>query len=211
MKAMKSLLLVVAMLMVADLAFAQTWTQNTNVPNIAWASIAASADGSKLAALSLGGAVDAMWVSTNGGINWTSNNVPGVPDSGALASAAWSAGGDKLAAVALFANTIFTSTNYGATWASNSVPAEPWFRIASSADGTRLVAVAGNVGPGPIYFSADSGQTWTQANAPITNWISVASSANGSNWVAVAETFQSPPGGAIYTSTNSGVVGQFES
>ena len=186
-------------------ALAQTWTQNTNAPNMAWLSIAASADGSKLAALPFGGATGVIWVSTNAGINWTSNNVPGVPDAGALASVAWSATGDKLAVVAQYASYIFTSTNYGGTWASNSVPSETWFRIASSADGTRLVAVAGNSGSGPIYFSADSGQTWTQANAPITNWVSVASSANGSNWVAAAETFQSPPGGSIYTSTNSGL------
>jgi hypothetical protein len=99
-----------------------------------------------------------------------------------------SACGDKMAAVALFSSAIFTSTNYGATWASNSVPVEPWWRIASSADGTKLVALGGGLtGPGPIYVSADSGQTWTQANAPVTNWVSVASSANGGNWVAAVE------------------------
>src|SRR5712671_6214190 len=79
--------------------FAQTWTQ-TSAPIIKWGPVTATADGSKLAALSQSGAVGAIWVSTNAGVNWTSNNVPGVPVSGRLRSAAWSATGDKLAAVA---------------------------------------------------------------------------------------------------------------
>ena len=184
---------------------AQTWTQ-TSATNTRWAQVAASADGSKLAAIDAKW-LDVIWVSTNAGTTWTSNNVPGVPVSGRLESVAWSACGDKLTAVAFYASAIFTSTNYGATWISNSVPVEPWWRIASSADGKKLVAVGGGLDvPGPIYVSADAGQTWTQANAPITNWVSVASSANGSNLVAAVELLRnaSPPLGYIYTSTNCG-------
>jgi len=185
-------------------ASAQTWMP-TSATNMRWGTIAASADGSKLAALSENGAAGAIWISTNGGINWTSNNIPGVPDTGRVDSVAMSASGNKLAAVALFANAIFTSTDYGTTWISNNVPSEPWFQVASSADGAKLVAVGGEIfAAGPIYVSQDSGTTWIQANAPVTNWSSVASSASGSNWVATIENTTGPFGGSIYTSTNCG-------
>jgi hypothetical protein len=69
--------------------------------------------------------------------------------------------------------------------------------VASSADGTKLVAVA-NLFPdgGYIYTSADSGATWTQTGTQ-QDWSSVASSADGTKLVAVANagyiyTFSSP-------------------
>jgi hypothetical protein len=191
--------------------FAQTWTLLTNAPDSGIRPFAISADGSKQATID-GRSPNAIWVSTNAGINWTSNNVPGVPvPAYGLESVAMSASGDKLAAVALYGSAIYTSTNYGATWTSNSVPVEPWVRIASSADGSKLVALGGgSIAPGPIYVSADSGMTWTPANAPFTNWDSVASSANGSNWVAAVilpppQSAQIPPLGYIYTSTDGGL------
>ena len=183
---------------------AQTWTP-TSAPTNGWYSISASADGSKLAALNTRDVIGTIWVSTNSGITWTSNNIPGVTEEG-LVRFAMSANGDKMAAVATFGSEFYTSTNYGVTWVSNSIPAEPWLSIASSADGSKLVALGGGSnGVGPIYVSADSGQTWTQANAPVTNWVSVASSANGSNWVAAVETFPPAAGGFIYTSTDCGL------
>ncbi len=191
--------------------FAQTWTLLTNAPNSGYSPFATSADGSKQATID-GSSQAAILVSTNARINWTSNNVPGVPvPAYGLKSVAMSASGDKLAAVALYGSAIYTSTNYGATWTSNSVPVEPWLRIASSADGSKLVALGGGgIAPGPIYVSADSGMTWTPANAPVTNWVSVASSANGSNWVAAVilpppQSAQIPPLGYIYTSTDGGL------
>jgi hypothetical protein len=69
-----------------------------------------------------------------------------------------------------------------------------WQAVASSSDGTKLVAA---VSGGYVFISADSGVTWTQAGSQ-QNWISVASSSDGSKLVAAA----SP--GAIYTSADSG-------
>jgi hypothetical protein len=69
-----------------------------------------------------------------------------------------------------------------------------WRSVASSADGTKLVAV---VLGGQIYTSTNSGVTWA-ARDQNRNWASVASSADGTQLVAVAL------GGQIYTSTNSG-------
>ena len=109
-----------------------------------------------------------------------------------------------------------------------------WYGIASSADGSRLAAVAGVNG---IYTSVDSGITWTAASVPSAQWHSIASSADGSklvaavygggvytnsgtswsvtgsgsaNWVSVASSasgstlYAAVSGGAVYMSNNSG-------
>jgi hypothetical protein len=70
-----------------------------------------------------------------------------------------------------------------------------WWSIASSADGTKLVAT---VYGGQIYTSSDSGATWT-ARATSRNWRPVASSADGTKLIAAVNT------GQIYTSSDSGV------
>lgn len=203
MKPTKILLLAATMLAPVSFVSAQTWTQ-TGAPDLGWGSVTISADGTKLAAIAGSGSQwNVIWNSTNSGMTWTSNSIQSLSPAGRFTAVAMSASGEKQAAVAN-ANAIYTSTNYGATWASNSVPSQPWFKIASSADGIKLVAAPGSAGNGSIYFSTDSGQTWTRANAPDTNWVSVASSANGSNWVASVEAY-SPPGGSIYTSTNCGL------
>ena len=83
-----------------------------------------------------------------------------------------------------------------------SAPAEGWLAVASSADGTKLVAVAGVDPGGPIYTSTNYGATWERANAPIARWFCVASSADGSKLAAGA--FGDRPGSGIYTSANGG-------
>ena len=97
---------------------------------------------------------------------------------------------------------IYTSTNSGVTWTTQTgglatTGFSGWRSVASSSDGTKLVAVQY---PGQIFTSANSGVSWTvQANAPSTNWESVASSADGTKLAAAAY------GGLIYTSANAGV------
>ena len=70
-----------------------------------------------------------------------------------------------------------------------------WWSVASSADGTKLVAV---VKLGMIYTSADSGLTWTPRESN-RDWEQVASSADGNKLVAIVSN------GQIYTSTDSGL------
>lgn len=90
---------------------------------------------------------------------------------------------------------------------ATNAPSANWSSIASSADGSKLVAVNDNsydngdygVFVGTIYTSTDSGVSWTQAtNAPLACWLAVASSADGKNVAALAAD------DAIYISTDSG-------
>jgi hypothetical protein len=80
-------------------------------------------------------------------------------------------------------------------WTLTSAPITNWQAVASSADGTKLVAV---VNGGPIYTSADSGASWSITTAPTTNWTSVASSADGIKLVAGV------CNGGIYASADTG-------
>ncbi len=75
-----------------------------------------------------------------------------------------------------------------------------WSAVASSSDGSKLVAV---VDPGQIYTSADAGVTWT-ARSITRLWTSIASSADGTKLVAgIVASLNNQP--TIYTSTDSGV------
>src|SRR6266705_1405471 len=69
------------------------------------------------------------------------------------------------------------------TWTPTTAPASLWASVASSADGTKLVAVASGYYvhnlSGPIYPSFNSGATWTQTSAPLGPWKGVSSSADG--------------------------------
>ena len=105
---------------------------------------------------------------------------------------------------------IYASSDAGRTWQKTAAPTwdhfnpaiPEWTCVASSADGTRLVAGAGGAyGPHIISISRDSGATWTTdpnlPNGSAVQWCSVASSSDGTKLVAVW------PSG-IYSSTNSG-------
>ena len=81
----------------------------------------------------------------------------------------------------------------GTTWTPRASTLN-WRCLASSSDGTKLVAGADN---GNIYTSTDSGATWTAHDSP-RQWYSVASSADGTKLVAGVNN------GLLYTSTDSG-------
>src|SRR5690349_20272857 len=86
------------------------------------------------------------------------------------------------------------------TWTKTSAPKYYWWSVASSADGSKLVALIGGVPYATaIYTSADGGASWISNNVPSVQWWSVASSADGVKFVAAAY-----GAGGIFTSTNSG-------
>jgi formylglycine-generating enzyme required for sulfatase activity len=91
-----------------------------------------------------------------------------------------------------------SSTNWNTltNWTQTAAPSAEWQFIASSADGSKLVAL---VYYGGIYTSTDAGVTWTQSSAPIAkDWYSASSSADGTKLAAVNVD------GEIHVSTNSG-------
>lgn len=103
--------------------------------------------------------------------------------------------------VTLLSGGIITNPILGQAWQERfASPSIYWTSIASSADGTKLVAVGNSapVGDSAVYTSTNSGANWVSNAAPLALWTSVASSTDGNKLVAVAAT------GAIWTSTNSG-------
>jgi hypothetical protein len=84
------------------------------------------------------------------------------------------------------------------TWTSNNAPTFSWIGAASSADGSRLAAIAFG---SPVYISPDGGATWNATTSPSNNWTSVASSADGSVLIAACS--------STYVSTNSGETWRF--
>ncbi len=82
-----------------------------------------------------------------------------------------------------------------------------WSTIASSADGTKLVAA---INGGLIYTSTNSGATWAAHNSsPLSaslSWSSVACSSDGTKLVATVgyTIYATAPTGVIYTSPDSG-------
>jgi hypothetical protein len=190
----------------------QTWVSN-NVPALHWYCVASSADGEKLVAgintwstAGKGG----VYCSTNGGAIWTLSGAPSYSQSWITVSC--STNGNTLIAAGINAvdgvgstyEQLYTSPDSGTTWNLANVPALSWTAVASSADGTKLIALAEQTNV--FYSSPDSGTTWISNSIPNETWVGVASSADGAKLAAISQ-YQSSSGinGGIYTSTNSGV------
>ena len=180
-----------------------TWTAQ-NSGSRAWQAVASSADGTNLVAAVNGGQI---YTSTNSGVTWTAQISGGV----FWNSVASSSDGSKLVAVVNY-GLIYTSDTVapsapvlaitvnpvaqvaGATWTARD-SSRGWQAVASSSDGTKLVAV---VNGDQIYTSTNSGVTWTARDSS-RNWEAVISSSDGTKLVA------GEGGGHLYTSTDSGV------
>jgi len=108
-----------------------------------------------------------------------------------------SSDGVKLAVVANNRN-VWTSINSGSTWTNQTGSGvRNWGYIASSLDGTKLIAAVQY--SGDLFTSSDSGVTWTdRASAGTRGWYGVASSSDGTKLVAVAF------GAGIWNSSDSG-------
>jgi hypothetical protein len=94
-------------------------------------------------------------------------------------------------------------------WTATGAPFYAWNAVASSADGTKVAAVASFDESGlfgPIYTSIDCGATWMPTTAPADFWQSIASSADGTKLVAASGNNWGSGvwGGAVYISPDSG-------
>jgi photosystem II stability/assembly factor-like uncharacterized protein len=188
------------------------WT--AAAPSNYWSSVASSAEGTKLAAASssdLSGSnlTGRIYISGDSGADWEPTSAP----ADVWTSIASSADGSRLVAVAAEtlpstsatgSGRIHLSADSGVSWKLTSAPSNNWVRVASSADGNKLVAVASNGagGDGLIYTSYDSGISWSRAAVPTNNWFSVTSSADGTRLVALGD-------GGPYISTDSGATWNF--
>jgi hypothetical protein len=160
--------------------------------------VASTADGSRVATISSwDGLYGTIEVSTDLALPFHEVGLSGVAGSYYVSALACSADGSQFAVACtsysppapICAGWLLTVSNSGSALTSTPTPVGTWTSIASSADGTRLAAVAtGNA----IYTSANSGTTWTVTPVPEGNWVSIASSADGTKLVAAVA------GGGIY-------------
>lgn len=181
------------------------------------ASICLSASGSTLAVVETWDGGAPSQVDIMPGLVWDPNGFAPVSLEFVYCSVALSADGRRI--VTAGNNTgqhsscggiLYASSNLGANAVTNCTPVTNWTSVASSADGSRLVAVARG---GAIYSSVDSGASWEPTIATNANWTGVASSADGAKLVAVANgggiyTWQSAPRPVLnMTATNDGLLG----
>ncbi|MGA1236891.1 MAG: WD40/YVTN/BNR-like repeat-containing protein [Limisphaerales bacterium] len=192
-----------------------TWTLQSSAPNEYWECLVASADGTKLVAAAAGTLATSelgngqVYTSSDGGVTWIlSETSPRMQWTGL----AISSDGNEVVGCGIDESGVgglYRSTNGGQSWAAmlDTPAGVGWRSVASSADGTKLVAMVGGFLNG-IYTSTDGGLTWgSQPGAPDANWSSVASSADGMSLVAVAEKsgLGVSLGGAVYLSSDGGV------
>jgi hypothetical protein len=173
-----------------------------------WGTVVSSADGLHLAAL---GADDftherVIYFSADFGATWQRSSAP----SKYASLLAMSSAGSKLVATDTSPGAIYTSADYGASWTLRSgAPSQLWSALASSADGTRLVAGA-LYNHGGLYVSSNSGLTWSSPNTPTvtvgTNkfglgWTGIACSADGLKLAALPTYYAD----SVYTVTLGGL------
>lgn len=123
---------------------------------------------------------------------------------------ACSSDGAKAVACARYSGTdetggkIYTTTDYGATWTEQN-QVDYWTDVASSSDGTKLIALAYDLTSGSVYTSTNSGVSWTR-RYPIQEgyYEDVASTADGATLYVVGMDYQDWAY-RLYRSTNSGV------
>jgi Secretion system C-terminal sorting domain len=182
--------------------FGYNWIQRTSAGSREWTAIASSADGMKLVA---GDFTHVIMTSSDGGITWTLQTDPSAGNH-EFRKIATSADGMRLAGVDVWpAHTfIYTSSDGGVTWVAHTAMTSPtWTSIASSSDGSKLVATDGY---GHLYNSIDTGNTWTLRATGTHGWNGLASSSDGMKLTAITNSYYvGGSGDYIYTSTDGGV------
>jgi hypothetical protein len=201
----------------AGLNWTELNTPGTQPPANNWASIASSADGTKLA---VAGIAQTIWTSANSGQTWVAQDLSQlIPNifSSEFVSVSMTPDGSRMVAVTLYTS----STGDGRVFTYQQTPGEAfgvgtwtqqpdassirqWRGVAMSADGKTVVAAAyidGSAVDAGVYVSTDFGATWALKDggtAAGPTPYRVAISADGTRMI-MAERF-----GNIFTSSNSG-------
>ncbi len=177
----------------------QTWGLSS-LPQKFWGSVACSADGLRMFAVSVFGE---LFTSTNSGSRWSTSSAPSAaweiacsPDSMTLLAGGGNEGPNRSACV---------STDGGVTWRTNLLSWRPQ-ALAMSADGKQMRAGAYT---GSLYTSTNFGITWEEAinNPNPWTWHSIATSADGTRIIAAARVHSADPSGFVYLSSDSGLTG----
>lgn len=107
--------------------------------------------------------------------------------------------------------SLAVSTNAGTRWTTNVTMNGYWGSLASSADGTKLLAASENIDnahTNGVFLSTNSGVSWVSNSLPAYYWGSVAMSADGHTMAAVAPIVSGSDFSsvcAVFCSTNSGL------
>jgi len=187
-----------------------SWTNQTpsgpaNEQN--WISVASSATGNELVALSGGNntancPLDCppfgdIWTSPDSGVTWLDRTATGPAHGVHWTSVASDASGMKLVAVG---SGIWTSSDAGLTWTQRTVPSglsassDFWVSVASDATGKHLIAATygdpgsgGTAGGGGGFEPQVAGNVFTSANAGLS-WTNetAGTAAADQNWIGVA-------------------------
>jgi hypothetical protein len=174
-----------------------------SLPFSPW-NLACSADGSTLlAGTQLSGSLGPLYLSKNGGTSWTPTLTPS--DGSGVECAAASSDGTKLVAASVGSSEaypeIYISTNSGGNWHTNFQSGDYFISLASSADGSRLIAggdavfilnqttqVVSNTLPAKLQISVIGRQvqlSWnTNQVLPLTLY-TINDLLNPTNWVAI--------------------------
>lgn len=132
-----------------------------------------------------------IWISRNGGINWTTHAVGGTLD--------WALFSDQNATNIITGRfndgVIVVSHDAGNTWTLSNSTNEEWYVIKGTPNAQRLIASAYN---GKLWKSNDYGDTWSITNNDTRNWTGLGMSKDGR--IILAQEIN----GYIYKSTNGG-------
>jgi sugar lactone lactonase YvrE len=181
---------------------APPWTLLPSPSGIIWKTIAASADGGRIAALAQG---NRIYLSTNSGMAWTSSVVP----SESWQAGAMSADGARLI-VAAGGNSAaqpgpaYFSTNGGNSWTKAATPDRTWYALAASGDGLKVGGV--DLFGQRVLTSTNGGLNWATNTPPVSAmWSAIASSADGQRLIVAAGGISGSTNGPLYTSSDSGL------
>jgi len=165
-----------------------TWHSN----NFHGSAVAISATGSNI--IVGGSSSGTIYTSTDGGATWMNQSAPTFGAFNNVRQIASSGDANRLGLILYGTCPIFTSVDGGVTWSTNNdSPVNYWSGIASSADGSRLVATSPNIG---VWISTNYGVNWSSALAS-DSVMSVAGSADGRRLLGAAF-------GKVYLSTDYG-------
>ncbi len=153
---------------------AATWndvTPSGATHNLAWQTVASSADGTHLVAAVNGGDI---YTSVDSGATWND-----VTPSGATHNLAWqtvaSSGTGQYLVAATSTGPIYLSSDYGSTWTAFN-DSEHWTSVAITSDGSKLFGVANN---SAYIMSAPKRRLWFPLGSTVP-------SGGGLTWNAIA-------------------------